>query len=229
MSSTGDVQNSEALKTRRNGAQPRRPLTQPHHSADLSLSPTKPHSYDAAAALSRSKMSTLFPRITRSILTQPSRRYAHAIPFTNAAMSQTPIEDSIRAKLTAGLSPRTLEIWNDSHKHAHHNAMRGVADKRETHFRYSHPRRWMDGWLTTTHSLVITSAAFSGKPQIARHRMVNALVKEELEREGGIHALQLRTLTLEEEDRLLEKAREIEKAEAEGKCAGACAGKEGKA
>ncbi|KAA8903849.1 bola-like protein-domain-containing protein [Sphaerosporella brunnea] len=121
----------------------------------------------------------------------------------------TPVEDSIRTKLTAALSPRTLEIHNDSKKHAHHNAMRGVADKKETHFR-----------------IVVSSAAFVGKPQIARHRMVNALVKEELERKGGIHALQMRTLTLEEEDRLLEKAREIEKAEAEGKCAGACAGKE---
>ena len=55
--------------------------------------------------------------------------------------------------------------------------------------------------------MVISSAAFGGKPQIARHRVVNGLLKEELEREGGIHALQLRTLTLEEEDRLLERAR----------------------
>lgn len=55
--------------------------------------------------------------------------------------------------------------------------------------------------------VVISSAAFGGKPQIARHRVVNGLLKEELEREGGIHALQLRTLTLEEEDRLLERAR----------------------
>ena len=77
--------------------------------------------------------------------------------------------------------------------------------------------------------IVISSAQFQGKPQIARHRAVNALLKEELEREGGIHALQMRTLTLEEEDRLLEKAREIEKAEAEGKCAGACAKGEEKA
>ncbi|KAL8865611.1 MAG: hypothetical protein Q9174_006797, partial [Haloplaca sp. 1 TL-2023] len=37
--------------------------------------------------------------------------------------------------------------------------------------------------------------------QPARHRMVYTLLKEELEREGGIHALQLKTRTPEEEER----------------------------
>jgi len=36
--------------------------------------------------------------------------------------------------------------------------------------------------------------------QVARHRMVNALVKDELAKEGGIHALQLTTRTPEEEE-----------------------------
>lgn len=36
--------------------------------------------------------------------------------------------------------------------------------------------------------------------QVARHRMVNALVKDELAQEGGIHALQLTTRTPEEEE-----------------------------
>lgn len=58
--------------------------------------------------------------------------------------------------------------------------------------------------------LVITSAAFASKPQLARHRVVNSLLKEELEREGGIHALQLRTLTPEEEERLMKRAKELE-------------------
>lgn len=35
--------------------------------------------------------------------------------------------------------------------------------------------------------------------QPARHRMVYGLLKEELDREGGIHALQLRTKTPEED------------------------------
>lgn len=65
--------------------------------------------------------------------------------------------------------------------HAHHQAMQGSISK-ETHFR-----------------LLITSEAFKSKMQPARHRMVYALLKEEMERAGGIHALQLRTRTPEEE------------------------------
>ena len=49
--------------------------------------------------------------------------------------------------------------------------------------------------------LVITSEAFKSKMQPARHRMIYALLDEELKREGGIHALQLKTRTLEEEQR----------------------------
>ena len=53
--------------------------------------------------------------------------------------------------------------------------------------------------------VLIASAAFEAKMQPARHRMVYALLKEELERKGGIHALQLRTRTPGEEERLSAK------------------------
>lgn len=69
--------------------------------------------------------------------------------------------------------------------HAHHKAMEDSVSK-ETHFR-----------------LVVTSEAFRSKMQPARHRMVYALLKEELGRAGGIHALQLRTRTPEEEAKLV--------------------------
>ena len=72
---------------------------------------------------------------------------------------------------------------NDSHLHAHHAPMQGVTSK-ETHF-----------------SVTVVAPAFAGKPQPARHRMVYALLKEEISREGGIHALQLKTRTAEEEER----------------------------
>ncbi|KZM19722.1 hypothetical protein ST47_g9259 [Ascochyta rabiei] len=105
------------------------------------------------------------------------------------AQSMTPMEDALRAKGTLtgeqigdALKPAALEIHNDSHRHAHHKAMQGVTS-RETHFR-----------------LVITSTAFKGKPQLARHRMVNSLMKDELAQEGGIHALQLTTRTPEEDE-----------------------------
>lgn len=50
-------------------------------------------------------------------------------------------------------------------------------------------------------SLIITSEAFKSKRQPARHRMIYALLSDEMAREGGIHALQLRTLTPEEESK----------------------------
>ncbi|KAL8829359.1 MAG: hypothetical protein Q9170_006200 [Blastenia crenularia] len=105
-------------------------------------------------------------------------------------MSSTPIEDSIRHKLTTSLTPSSLHIHNDSSLHSHHAAMRNNTS-RETHFR-----------------IEITSDAFQGKMQPARHRMVYTLLKEELEREGGVHALSLKTRTGEEETRQGEKEKE---------------------
>ncbi|KAF2665147.1 bola-like protein, partial [Microthyrium microscopicum] len=90
-------------------------------------------------------------------------------------------------KITESISPSFLEIHNDSHLHAHHKAMQD-STSRETHFR-----------------VYITSAAFTGKFQPARHRMVYSLLKEEMAKEGGIHALQLRTRTPEEEEQSKEK------------------------
>ncbi|KAF2132184.1 bola-like protein [Dothidotthia symphoricarpi CBS 119687] len=98
------------------------------------------------------------------------------------SQSMTPMEDALRTKITEALKPTTLEIHNDSHKHAHHQAMQGQTS-RETHFR-----------------VFVTSDAFKGKMQLARHRMINSLMKDEMAKEGGIHALQLTTRTPEEEE-----------------------------
>lgn len=54
-------------------------------------------------------------------------------------------------------------------------------------------------------SVTIISSAFESKPQPARHRLVYNLLKEEMSREGGIHALQLLTRTPEEEARLAQR------------------------
>ncbi|KAF2453850.1 bola protein, partial [Lineolata rhizophorae] len=95
-------------------------------------------------------------------------------------------------QITEALAPSTLEIVNDSHLHAHHAAMRdsSSAEARiHTHFR-----------------VTITSAAFAAKPQPARHRMVYALLRDEMARAGGIHALQLKTRTPDEEQRFAANA-----------------------
>ncbi|KAK8157173.1 bola-like protein-domain-containing protein [Phyllosticta citrichinensis] len=95
--------------------------------------------------------------------------------------SMTPMEDTLRAKITEALQPAKLDVFNDSHLHAHHKAMQGSTSKE-----------------VPVH---IVAEAFKGKMQPARHRMVYGLMKEEMAREGGIHALQLSTRTPEEEER----------------------------
>ncbi|KAI9830177.1 MAG: hypothetical protein M1826_004979 [Phylliscum demangeonii] len=92
------------------------------------------------------------------------------------------IENAIRTKITAALQPSRLEIHNDSHLHAHHQAMQGVTS-RETHFR-----------------LTIVSTAFAPHRAPARHRMVYRVLKEELDQAGGIHALQIQARTPDEQE-----------------------------
>jgi len=134
--------------------------------------------------------------------------------YYSTMASNTPMEDIMRQKvfspslcenatltsdqITTALSPSTLEIHNDSHLHAHHKAMKDSTSA-ETHFR-----------------VVITSEAFEKKMQPARHRMVYALLKDEMAREGGIHALQLRTKTPAEEERQMQSEREGKGVEIDG-------------
>ena len=82
-------------------------------------------------------------------------------------------------ELLAPLAPLSLELVDDSHKHAGHAAMKGL-DAAETHFR-----------------LHIVSEAFEGKSRIERHRMVQKLVQPEME--TGLHALQIKALTAQEQ------------------------------
>ncbi|CAG7938662.1 unnamed protein product [Penicillium nalgiovense] len=101
--------------------------------------------------------------------------------------SSTPLEDVMRDKIVHAFTPSNLEIRNDSHLHAHHAAMEGSTSK-ETHFH-----------------VTIVSDSFESKMQPARHRMVYALFKEEMAREGGLHALQLKTKTPAEVQREKER------------------------
>ena len=79
---------------------------------------------------------------------------------------QTTIED----KLTEALKPEVLEVINESHMHS------GPAT--ESQFK-----------------VVTVSNEFEGKMLIARHRMINAALAEEL---NQIHALALHTMTPDE-------------------------------
>ncbi|PQA85528.1 BolA family protein [Hyphococcus luteus] len=87
-----------------------------------------------------------------------------------------PVSDSIHEKLTKGLAPQRLEVIDESHLHAGHAS---APEGGESHFR-----------------LLIVSAAFEGLSRVARQRLVNGLLSEELS--GPVHALAMKTLTPDE-------------------------------
>ena len=89
------------------------------------------------------------------------------------------VKDSIAQRLAEGLSPASLEVTEDSHKHAGHA---GARPGGETHFRVK-----------------IVSAGFEGKRRVERHRMVYDLLAAEIA--NGVHALAMTTLTPEESAR----------------------------
>lgn len=83
-------------------------------------------------------------------------------------------EQMIRKKLEAAFSPNSLEIIDESHKHAGHASARGGG-----------------------HYIVhIVSDAFAGKPTIQRHRMVYDAMGELMNTE--VHALSIKAETTEE-------------------------------
>jgi BolA protein len=89
-----------------------------------------------------------------------------------AAMSVTA---AIREKLTTAFAPISLDIDDQSARHAGHaGAMRADGSRGETHF---HVR--------------LVSAVFQGLSRVERQRRVHAALKDELA--GPVHAL---TLTL---------------------------------
>ena len=80
-------------------------------------------------------------------------------------------EQRIREKLMVALEPVRLDVVNESERHAGHRSSPGTG---ESHFR-----------------ILVVSPKFEGKTRIARHRLVNEALAEELA--GPIHALALST------------------------------------
>lgn len=79
------------------------------------------------------------------------------------------IQKQIETKLEQAFNPEILEVVNESHMH-------NVPPGSESHFK-----------------VTVVSEQFDGKMLVARHRMVNKVLAEELD--GQIHALALHTLT----------------------------------
>jgi BolA family transcriptional regulator, general stress-responsive regulator len=82
------------------------------------------------------------------------------------------VAERMRVKLMTALDPERLEIEDQSHRHAGHVGWR---EGGETHF-----------------SIKVASARFAGKRRLERHRMVYALLSEEIA--GGVHALAIEAL-----------------------------------
>ncbi|MEM7301535.1 MAG: BolA family protein [Pseudomonadota bacterium] len=76
--------------------------------------------------------------------------------------------ESITDKLQAEFSPTHLEVINESHLHAGHQP--GFDGAGESHIR-----------------IRIVASAFDGMNRVARHRTINALVQDEIDR--GLHAV----------------------------------------
>jgi len=82
------------------------------------------------------------------------------------------VQSIIEKKITDSLLPEFIKIENESNNHA------GPRDS-ETHFK-----------------VTVVSHSFTGLALIARHRIINALLKEELT--GPVHALALHTFSTSE-------------------------------
>lgn len=101
--------------------------------------------------------------------------------------STGPIEELIIRKITTALDPTFLKVSNDSHKHSHHKPMQTASNVRESHFR-----------------IEVVSDKFEGKNMPSRHRVIYQLLNDEFENKG-LHALQMKTRTTEEADKLKAK------------------------
>jgi BolA family transcriptional regulator, general stress-responsive regulator len=77
------------------------------------------------------------------------------------------VEATIRGKLVRALAPTRLDIVNESHLHAGHRNSPGTG---ESHFR-----------------VLVVSPVFAGKSRLARQRLINETLAEELK--TRIHAL----------------------------------------
>ena len=82
------------------------------------------------------------------------------------------LHSRMREKLMIALNPTRLDLVNESHLHAGHSSSPGTG---ESHFR-----------------LLIVSDNFIGKSRVARHRIVNDVVQDELR--DGVHALAIKAL-----------------------------------
>jgi len=79
------------------------------------------------------------------------------------------MQAEIETRLSTELKPSVMQVINESNNH-------NVPSGSESHFK-----------------LVLVSDRFNGKPLLARHRLINSILQDQLQR--GIHALAMHTYT----------------------------------
>ena len=87
-------------------------------------------------------------------------------------MSTAPTAQALQARLQQVLQPTRLEVIDESYQHAGHAGANGTGVG--THFRVR-----------------IASPIFTGKPRVARHRLVYDALSDYMEQ--GLHALAIET------------------------------------
>ncbi|XP_031557313.1 uncharacterized protein LOC116293952 [Actinia tenebrosa] len=90
----------------------------------------------------------------------------------STTLQKMSVQATITENLTKEFKPSHLEVLNESYMH---NVPKGS----ETHFK-----------------VIVVSDVFKDKSLIQRHRMVNEVLKKELE--GGVHALSIQAKTAEQ-------------------------------
>lgn len=80
-------------------------------------------------------------------------------------------DERIAANLSNVFGADAVDVVNESHLHAGHRSSPGTG---ESHYR-----------------VIVTSARFAGQSRLARHRMVNEALADELA--NGLHALAIET------------------------------------
>jgi BolA protein len=94
------------------------------------------------------------------------------------------VSESIHLKLSKALAPERLDVIDESHLHAGHA---GAREGGQSHFR-----------------LFVVATAFEGLSRVARQRLINDVLRDELT--GPIHALAMKTLTPDEAAAATEEA-----------------------
>mmetsp|Transcript_8064 Transcript_8064/g.17192 ORF Transcript_8064/g.17192 Transcript_8064/m.17192 type:complete len:141 (+) Transcript_8064:84-506(+) len=107
-----------------------------------------------------------------SIIFRARQSQTRSFMSNNANVGSASVAAAITEKLTSAFTPTHLEVRNESHMH-------NVPTGSETHFKV----------------IVISDKFKETRNSLARHRLVNEILKEEIAADGPVHALSIVAMT----------------------------------